>query len=57
LPIAGFAATATVAGNATVTLLGGTQMTIALAVGTVVLPLAVLEVNSQTATATYWQLA
>lgn len=55
--ITGFCAVVTVAGNAVITLTGGTQMTIALPVGTTVLNLAVIEVNSQTATGTYYALA
>lgn len=57
LPVAGLMAVATVAGNATITLSGGSQVTISLAVGTVILPLATIRVNSQTATATYYALA
>lgn len=57
LPVAGLCAVCTVAGNATITLSGGSQMTISLGVGTVVLPLGAINVNSQTATATYYALA
>lgn len=55
--ITGFCAVCTVAGNATITLTGGTQMTISLAVGTVILNLGVIRVNSSAATATYYALA
>lgn len=57
-PIGGLLITTTVAGTATVTLAGGTTVSVACPVGTVIYQdLAVIEVNSSTATATYYQLA
>lgn len=55
-PVRGILITATVAGNCVLKLDDGSTLTVALAVGTVILPLAVINVMSQTATASYWQL-
>lgn len=57
-PVSGLLITATVAGTAQVTLSGGTVVPIACPVGTTIYQdLAVIEINSSTATATYYQLA
>jgi hypothetical protein len=57
-PVSGLLITATVAGAAQVTLSGGTVVSIACPVGTTIYQdLAVIEINSSTATATYYQLA
>lgn len=55
--ITGFLYVCTVAGNITVTLTGGTQVTFSIPVGSAVMNLGVIEVNSQTATGTYYALA
>lgn len=59
LPISGILITATVAGNVSLTLAGGQIVVIAVAVGSVLHPLAALAVNTSgtTATATYYALA
>lgn len=59
LPVRGVLITATVAGNVVVVLAGGQTVTVAVAVGSVILQLAALGVNTSgtTATATYWALA
>lgn len=55
--VSGLLVTATVAGNAVVKLDDGGNVTVALAVGTTLFPFCVIEIVSQTATATYYQLA
>lgn len=55
-PVTGILCVVTVTGNAVFKLSDGASVTVSLAVGTVILPLSVIEVVSSAATATYTQL-